>query len=161
MNQTIIMGHLGADPEVRFTSGGQKVTTLRVAANQRRGGKDETLWWRVTIWGEQFDKIMPYFKKGSAVVVSGEMLKPEIYNNKDGQPQISLNLVAHHLAFPPYGKGDRQEQEQQSSYSQPRSSDFGSQMQQGQGDSSQQQQHQQQQYQPASSGGFSEDEIPF
>ena len=38
--------------------GKQKVTTLRVAANQRRGGKEETFWWRVTIWGEQFDKIL-------------------------------------------------------------------------------------------------------
>jgi len=47
MNQTTVMGHLGADPEVRFTSGGQKVTTLRVAANQRRGGKEEKLEHRV------------------------------------------------------------------------------------------------------------------
>lgn len=152
MNQMIIMGHLGADPEVRFTSGGQKVTTLRVAANQRRGGKDETFWWRVTIWGEQFDKIMPYFKKGSAIVVSGEMLKPEIYNNKEGQPQISLNLVAHNISFPPFGKTERQEgQQQQSTHSQP-SGDFGGQPQQGQGE---------QQYQQQQPAGFSEDEIPF
>ena len=150
MNQMMIMGHLGADPEVRFTSGGQKVTTLRVAANQRRGGKDETFWWRVTIWGEQFDKIMPYFKKGSAIIVNGEMLKPEIYTNKEGQPQISLNLVANNISCPPFGKSDRQEgQQQQSSSSQP-SGDFGGQPQQGQGE--------QQQQQPA---GFSEDEIPF
>ena len=151
MNHMTIMGHLGADPEVRFTSGGQKVTTLRVAANQRRGGKEETFWWRVTVWGEQFDKIMPYFKKGSAVVVNGEMLKPEIYTNKEGQPQISLNLVAHNISFPPFGRGERQEQQQQSSYAQP-SGDFGGQMQQGQGEPPPQQQ------QPA---GFNEDEIPF
>ena len=154
MNHMTIMGHLGADPEVRFTSGGQKVTTLRVAANQRRGGKEETFWWRVTIWGEQFDKIMPYFKKGSTIVVNGEMLKPEIYTNKEGQPQISLNLVAYNISFAPFGRGERQEeQQQQGSYAQS-SGDFGGQMQQGQGD----QQSQQQQYQSA---GFNEDEIPF
>ena len=158
MNQMIIMGHLGADPEVRFTSGGQKVTTLRLAVNQRRGGKDETLWWRATIWGEQFDKMIAYLKKGSGVIVSGEMLKPEIYNNKDGEPQVSLNLVAHHIAFPPFGKGDRQEQDSQSPYSQPKASDFGSQMQKGQGDSSNPHAPQEQ---PTHSGGFSEDEIPF
>ena len=39
MNHTMIAGHLGADPEVRFTSSGQKVTTLRVAARCRRGSK--------------------------------------------------------------------------------------------------------------------------
>lgn len=158
MNQMTIMGHLGSDPEVRFTSSGQKVTTLRVAANQRRGGKDETFWWRVTLWGETFDKILSYFKKGSAIIVSGEMLKPEIYTNKEGQPQVSLNLVAYHLAFPPFGKGERQEgrqQQGQSSSGQGQSSygeggDTPSGQQQGQG----QPQHQE-------ANAFAEDEIPF
>jgi len=149
MNQMTIMGHLGSDPEVRFTSSGQKVTTLRVAANQRRGGKDETFWWRVTIWGEQFDKIMPYFKKGSAIIVSGEMLKPEIYTNRDGQPQVSLNLVAYHIAFPPFGKKEAGDQTSQQSYEQ----HAGQTMQQGQGE------HQQEQKQENSA--FAEDEIPF
>ena len=68
MNQINIAGHLGADPEVRFTSSGQKVTTLRVATRVRRGAKDkdETIWWRVTVWGEQFDKMVPYLKKGKS-----------------------------------------------------------------------------------------------
>ena len=57
MNFVNIAGHLGADPEVRFTSTGKKVTTLRVATRSRKGGADVTIWWRVTIWGEQFDKI--------------------------------------------------------------------------------------------------------
>lgn len=163
MNQTTIMGHLGADPEVRFTSGGQKVTTLRVAANQRRGGKDETLWWRITIWGETFDKILTYFKKGSAVIVAGEMLKPEIYNGKDGQPQVSLNLVAYHLAFPPFGKGDRQEggqQQQQTSYSQGGQSSYGGASDQQMGQQQGQGQPQQQ-YQQSHANAFAEDEIPF
>lgn len=159
MNQTTIMGHLGADPEVRFTSGEQKVTTLRVAANQRRSGKEETLWWRVTIWGESFDKILTYFKKGSAIIVMGQMSKPEIYNNKDGQPQISLNLTAHHLAFSPFGKGDRQEEQgQQSSYGQQQQPSYGGagdqQMGQQQGQGQPQQHHQ-------PSNAFAEDEIPF
>lgn len=144
-----IMGHLGSDPEVRFTSSGQKVTTLRIAENQRRGGKDETLWWRITIWGEQFDKIMTYFKKGSAIIVSGEMLKPEIYNNREGQPQISLNLVAYHIAFPPFGKREGGEQSQSQQSYEP----SGQMMQQGQGEH---QQHHQQE-----SPAFAEDEIPF
>jgi len=98
------MGHLGTDPEVRFTSSGQKVTTLRVATNQKRGGKEETLWWRVTVWGEQCDKIMSYLKKGSSVVVNGDMLKPEIYTNREDQPQISLNVVAYNISFSPFGR---------------------------------------------------------
>lgn len=107
-----IAGHLGADPEVRFTPNGQKVTTLRVATNTRKSGKDETVWWRVTIWGERFDKMMPYLKKGSAVIIIGEMSKPDIYTDKEGRPQVSLDLTAEMIRFSPFGRGDRNGQEQ-------------------------------------------------
>jgi len=114
-----IAGHLGADPEVRFTPGGQKVTTLRVATNTRKSGKDETVWWRVTIWGERFDKMMPYIKKGSALIVIGEMGKPEIYTDKEGRPQVSLDLTAEMIRFSPFGKTERggQEGSSQTGYS--------------------------------------------
>lgn len=106
MNQIIIAGHLGADPEVRFTSSGQKVTTLRVATRVRRGGKDkdETIWWRVTVWGEQFDKMIPYFKKGSPIIVCGDLNKPEIFTDREGRSHISMNITAQSLQFSPFGK---------------------------------------------------------
>lgn len=99
-----IAGHLGSDPETRFTPGGQKVTTFRVATNIRKGGKDETVWWRITVWGDRFDKMMPYFKKGSAVIIIGEMGKPEIYTDREGRPQISLEITAEIMRFSPFGK---------------------------------------------------------
>lgn len=107
MNHILVAGHLGADPEVRFTSSGQKVTTLRIASNVRKGGKDETVWWKITIWGEQFDKMLPYFKKGSPIMVAGELAKPEIFMDKEGKPQISLNITANNIMFSPFGKSDR------------------------------------------------------
>ena len=158
MNQMTIMGHLGVDPEVRFTSSGQKVTTLRLACNQKKGGKEETLWWRVTLWGEQFDKLMPYVKKGSALIVSGEMLKPEIYNDREGNPQVSLNLVAYNLSFPPFGRSADRPSEGTaiSENSQPSMQNV------------QYAQQSQQQVEPGKGGApsdtshsFSEDEIPF
>ncbi len=108
MNQITIAGHLGADPEVRFTSSGQKVTTLRVAARARRSGKDETIWWKVTIWGEQFDKIIPYFKKGSPIIVVGELNKPEIFTDREGRPQVSMSITASNIMFSPFGRPDSQ-----------------------------------------------------
>jgi single-strand DNA-binding protein len=106
MNHTTIAGHLGADPEVRFTSSGKKVTTLRVAARARKSGKDETIWWRVTIWGEEFDKMIPYFKKGSSIIVMGELNKPEIFTDRDGKPQVSMSLTAYNISFSPFGRPD-------------------------------------------------------
>jgi single-strand DNA-binding protein len=105
-----IAGRLGKDPETRFTSSGQKVTNLTVATNVRKGGKEETVWWRVTIWGDRFDKMMAYLKKGSAVIVVGEMGKPEIWTDKEGKPQVTLEITAEIIRFSPFGSGERQEQ---------------------------------------------------
>lgn len=111
MNIIQIAGHLGADADVRFTPSGQKVTTLRLASSTKKGGADITIWWRVTIWGDRFDKMVPYFKKGAALIVVGEMSKPEIYNDKEGQPQISLNVTADIVKFSPFGKSERSSQD--------------------------------------------------
>lgn len=111
MNHIFIAGHLGSDPEVRFTSSGQKVTTLRVACHSRRGGKDETIWWKVSAWGEQYDKMMPFFKKGSPIMVVGELLKPELFNDKEGKPQISLNITATQLMFSPFGRAEGKQED--------------------------------------------------
>lgn len=118
MNYIHIAGHLGADPETRFTQSGKKVTTLRVATKSRKGGQDITIWWRVTIWDDQFKNMVSHLKKGSAVMVSGEIQKPEVYNDRDGSPQVSMELTASHLQFSPFGKttsGGAQPQEQNNS----------------------------------------------
>ena len=106
MNFIHIAGHLGADPEVRFTSTGKKVTHLKVASRSRKGkgGEDVTIWWRVTLWGEQFDKLLSFMKKGSAVIIHGEIHKPEIFTDREGTPQISLDVTAFHIEFSPFGK---------------------------------------------------------
>ncbi len=113
MNYITIAGHLGSDPEVRFTSSGKKVTTLRVATHTRRANADDTIWWRVTVWGEQFDKMISYLKKGSPVIAFGDLQKPEIFTDRDGKPQISMNITANHIQFSPFGKPDRGPQEAQ------------------------------------------------
>lgn len=114
MNIIHIAGHLGSDPEVRFTSSGQKVTTLRVATKSRKSGKDKTIWWRVTVWGDQFDKMISFLKKGSSIIVVGEMQPPEIFNNKEGAPQVSMSITAMSLQFSPFGRSNTNNQEQSS-----------------------------------------------
>jgi len=112
MNFLHIAGHLGADPEVRFTSSGAKVTTLRVACKgKRKAGEDKTIWWRVTVWGDQFDKMIAHLKKGSPIMATGEMEEPHIYNDKSGNPQVSMSMTASQLMFSPFGRSEqRQEQ---------------------------------------------------
>lgn len=112
-----VAGNLGADPDVRFSPSGQKITTLSVAGHIRRQGKDETVWWRVVIFGDHLDKIIAYLKKGSSVIVFGRMSRaPQIYNDKSGQPQVGqLEMIGQMIEFSPFGKGstERTGQEQQ------------------------------------------------
>lgn len=102
-----IAGHLGQDPEIRFTPAGLKVTSFRVATNIRRGKKERTIWWRVTAWGERLDKVISYLRKGSAVFVTGEMGIPEIYTDKNGTQQISFEITAEIISLNPFGKGGK------------------------------------------------------
>lgn len=108
MNWTMVMGHLGGDPEERVTPGGQKVTSFNVASNTWRKGQEETVWYRITVWGDRAGPIIQHLKKGSGVVVTGE-LHVEIFTNRDGMPQISRNLTADNVRFMPGGRADREQ----------------------------------------------------
>lgn len=117
-----IAGRLGRKPESRFTPSGQKVTTFSVATNVRKAGKDETVWWRVTVWGDRHDKMISYLDKGSAVVVVGEMNKPDIWTDKDGRQQLTLEITADILKFSPFGNPERPSNDQGGA---PQSSPYG------------------------------------
>ena len=106
-----VAGRLGKDAESRFTPSGQKVTTLTLATNIRKGKEDVTVWWRVTIWGDRYDKMAPYFKKGTALIVIGDMQKPEIWTDKEGRPQVSMDMTAEIVRFSPFGSGTERPQE--------------------------------------------------
>lgn len=113
MNIVQILGRVGRDPETRFTQSGLKVTTFSVAVHIKKGGQEETIWWRVTVWGDRFDKMIQYVKKGSMLVVIGEMNKPNIYNDKEGRPQVGMEVTADIIKFVSTGFPDgRQGQEQ-------------------------------------------------
>ena len=117
-----IAGRLGRKPETRFTPSGQKVTSFSVATKVRKAGKEETVWWRVTVWGDRYDKMMTYLDKGSAVIVIGEMNKPETWTDKEGKQQLTLELTAEIIKFSPFGNPDRPAQEQGTSSQSPQSS---------------------------------------
>jgi single-strand DNA-binding protein len=107
----LLAGNVGADPETRFSSSGQKIISFRVASNSKRQGKEETTWWRVTVFGDRFDKMMTYIKKGSAIMVTGEM-SSQLWTDKEGRQHIQHEVIADSLKFSPFGRTDRPEQAQ-------------------------------------------------
>ena len=104
-----VAGNLGKDPETRFTPSGQKVTSFSIACNMRKGKEDVTMWVRVTVWGDRFDKMISFFKKGSSVIVSGKMNPPSTYADKEGRTQVTVEVIAEMLEFSPFGKTQQQD----------------------------------------------------
>lgn len=113
-----LAGHLGKDPETRFTPSGQKVTSFTIATNQRKGKEDVTTWVRVTVWGDRLDKLIAFLKKGSGVIVTGRMMPPTSYTDKEGRTQISLEVTAEMIEFSPFGRTDRSGEGQQGAQAQ-------------------------------------------
>ncbi len=97
LNKMMIIGNLGADPELRYTPSGKAVTELRVAVNDNRKGPDgewieETLWFRVSVWEQQAERLAEQLRKGNKIYAEGQ-LKAREYEARDGQKRTSLELA--------------------------------------------------------------------
>lgn len=103
-----LTGNLGKDPEARFSPSGQKITTFSVASNTKRQGEEETTWYRITVFGDRLDKMISYLKKGSYVIITGE-LTTRLWTDKEGRPQIQNEIIADTIKFAP-SRPDRQDQ---------------------------------------------------
>jgi single-strand DNA-binding protein len=96
LNKMMIIGNLGADPELRYTPSGKAVTELRVAVNDNRKGPDgewieETLWFRVSVWEQQAERLAEQLRKGNKIYAEGQLRARE-YEARDGQKRTSLEL---------------------------------------------------------------------
>ena len=88
-------GTIGRDAEVRVTPSGQSVLNITVANNIGFGDRQQTLWFRVTLWGKRAEgSFQNYLKKGQQVFVSGELSQRE-YQANDGTTRSSLEINAN------------------------------------------------------------------
>ena len=96
----IIVGNCGADPSMKYSVDGKPNTTFNVASSRKINDKDETTWFRVSVWGNQAESCNQYLRKGSKVLVEGR-LKPEInvYQRKDGSYAASYDVTADTVRF--------------------------------------------------------------
>nr|VFK39681.1 MAG: single-strand DNA-binding protein [Candidatus Kentron sp. SD]VFK47145.1 MAG: single-strand DNA-binding protein [Candidatus Kentron sp. SD]VFK81154.1 MAG: single-strand DNA-binding protein [Candidatus Kentron sp. SD] len=115
MNTITLYGHLGQDVEQKVLESGQRLINLRLATNIRKGGNDETLWWRVTAWGDRFKNLEPYLKKGTALIIVGTMQPPRTFQDQEGKSQVSLDVTAHNISFSPFGGKSDETQDSQGS----------------------------------------------
>lgn len=107
MNQLMLIGFLGKDPEVRFTAQGAKITSFSIAC----GKAENTFWVKCNAFGDSHDKMIGYLKKGSLICVNGELKKPRIYQDKQGASQTSLEITINSLYFVPSKSTEKVAQE--------------------------------------------------
>ena len=103
VNKVILIGNLGADPEVKHTQGGQAVANLRLATSEKwndldGNAQERTEWHNVVVWGKTAENCGQYLKKGRQVYVEGRLQSRE-YENKDGATVRVWDINAQTVQF--------------------------------------------------------------
>lgn len=110
VNKVILIGNLGADPDVRTTGQGQMVATLSIATSERFKDRDgaqqeRTEWHRVVLWGKTAELAQRYLQKGRKVYVEGRIQTRSWDDPQSGQKRYSTEVVASELTFLDSGPG--------------------------------------------------------
>ena len=100
----ILIGNLGRDPEMRFTADGKPVTSFSIATSRKYKEREETTWFRITVFGAQAESCNQYLKKGSKVLVEGRLNpdtngSPKVFQKKDGTWGASYEVTAQSVRF--------------------------------------------------------------
>jgi single-strand DNA-binding protein len=103
VNKVILVGNLGADPEMRYTPSGAGVCEFRIATseswNDKQGQKQErTEWHRVVVWGKRAEVCAKYLSKGRQVYIEGR-LQTRTWDDKDGNKRYMTEVVANDVQF--------------------------------------------------------------
>ncbi len=98
VNKVILVGRLGADPEIRYAPSGAQVANIRIATNYVYKDKtgqmqEETDWHRIVAWGRLSDVLKEYARKGSRVYVEGRLRYRE-YEDANGQRRFVTEIIA-------------------------------------------------------------------
>lgn len=111
-HQTIVIGNVGRDPELRYTQSGQAVCDFSIAVTERwtdrqsNEQREKTTWYKVSAWGQLGETANQYLSKGRQVMVVGNV-EARAYMDRNNQPAASLDLRARDIRF----LGSRQDQQ--------------------------------------------------
>ncbi len=103
LNKVMIIGNLGADPEMRYTADGAAVTNFRIAASRNYTGadgerKEETEWFRIVAFRKLAELCNQYLQKGRRVYVEGR-LQTRSWEGQDGQKRYTTEVIAQDVQF--------------------------------------------------------------
>ncbi len=105
----ILVGNLGRDPELKYTNSGIPIANFPVATNHKwtdpeGKAQEETIWFRIAVYGKQAEACSEFLTKGQKVLVEGALVAdekggPRIYERKDGRPGASFEVRAATVRF--------------------------------------------------------------
>ena len=103
LNKCLLLGNLAAEPELRFTQGGQAVLHLRLATNERFKGRDgewqeRTDFHNVVVWGKRGEALAKILNKGSSLFVEGS-LRTSSYDDREGNKRYKTEVVANNVTL--------------------------------------------------------------
>ncbi|MBV6397082.1 MAG: Single-stranded DNA-binding protein [Anaerolineales bacterium] len=103
LNKVMIIGHLGRDPEMRYTPSGKPVTTFAVAVSRSWNSGDgerhtETEWFNIVAWSNLAETCKQYLTKGMLVYIEGR-LQTRKWEDKEGQKHSSVEVVANEMTM--------------------------------------------------------------
>lgn len=109
LNKAILIGHLGLDPELKFTQNGQAVLRLRLATtevyfNRAKEKQERTEWHTVIVWGNRAEGLNKILAKGKQLFVEGR-IQTRSWEDKDGNKRYNTEVVATEIIL--LGSGGR------------------------------------------------------
>ena len=113
LNKVMIIGHVGRDPEMRYTPSGRPVTSFSVATSRTWTSADgdrreETEWFNVVAWGNLARTIEKYLFRGSEVAIEGK-LTHRSYDDKEGNKRYYTEVVLNDMVMLRGNKGNEEE----------------------------------------------------
>ena len=109
LNRVMLLGNLGADPELRFTQSGQAVLNLRLATTESYLDKDKvrrerTDWHSVVIWGKRGEALAKILTKGSSLFIEGS-IRTSSYDDREGNKRYKTEIIANNVVLTGRGRG--------------------------------------------------------
>ncbi len=103
LNRVILLGNLGADPELRMTNSGSAVLKLRLATSEtyldrNKQRQERTEWHSVIVWGKRAEALGKFLGKGDRLLVEGS-LRTSSYDDKDGNKKYRTEVVATNVVL--------------------------------------------------------------
>lgn len=110
LNRALVIGNIGSDAELRYTSGGAAVASFSVATSEswkdkQTGQKrEQTEWHKIVLWGQQAETLTPYLRKGKQVCVEGR-LQTRSWEDKEGKTRYVTEIKADRVVLLGSGGG--------------------------------------------------------